>query len=51
MNTSAHRPPHPRPDDEGELDPSHLPVDPDDGMAPGGVTGEPDQDGVVDPAV
>lgn len=51
MNASTRHPPHSRSDEEDEQDPSHLPVDPDDGSAPGGVTGEPDPEGVVDPTV
>lgn len=50
MNHSTHRSPHAHDDDDGELDPSHLPVEPEDGTMPGG-TGEPDQDGTVDPTV
>ena len=48
MDHSDHVPPHsPRP--PSEQDPSHLPVDPDDGVLPGSIPNDPDQDGVIDP--
>lgn len=41
--------PHAPSDAQDEEDPSHLPVDPNDGMFPGSVPNDADQDGVIQP--